>query len=105
MRMSSERNQAALILVFFLVGCKAKPLRVDIAPGYSGPVIVVCGSWSDDFQAITVNSTGTASNAICPSRRTELLIMQDGKRVYGDGPEVWEATGDGIPMSIRFTIR
>jgi len=106
MRKSCKGSLAALVLaiVFVLTGCKGKPLRVNIAHGYSGVVTIVCGSDTDDPQTITVDSTGRIENAPCPRHRPELLIMRDGKTISAEGPINWESAGDGNLVSIQFTI-
>jgi hypothetical protein len=93
-----------LAIVFVLTGCKGKPLRVNLAPGYKGAVTIVCGSDNDGSQAITVDTTGRIESAPCPRHRTDLLIMRDGKTISAEGEIKWESTGDGIPVSIQFTI-
>jgi hypothetical protein len=106
MRRNSEGDRVALVLaiMFVLTGCKGKPLRVNLAPGYKGAVTIVCGSYSDDSQTITVDATGRVENAPCSLHRTELLIMRDGKTISAEGEIKWDSTGDGIPVSIQFTI-
>jgi hypothetical protein len=91
-------------MVFVLAGCKERPVRVEIAPGYSGPVMIGCGSMSNDFETIIVDSTGQAESPRCPTHRVDLLIVRDGKRIFAEGPIKWESTGDKIPVSIQFTI-
>ena len=79
-------------------------MRVDIAHGYSGLVMIECGNRGDVYQTIAVDSTGRIRNVTCPSRPTELLIMRDGRRISTLGPINWKTTGDEIPLSIQFTI-
>ena len=107
MRRSSEGNRVALVLaiVFVVTGCKGEPIRVNIAPGYSGTVTILCGSDNDDSQTITVGSTGRVENAPCPRNRPELVIFRDGKTIFADGPIKWLTAGDGNLVSIQFTIR
>jgi CheY-like chemotaxis protein len=105
MRKSSTSNLVALVLMLVLAGCKGKPLRVNIAPGYSGEIIIDCGTSNDDYQPIEVGSTGYVAQGTCPSKHTELLISKDGKTVTAGGPITWATTGDGIPVSIHFAIR
>jgi hypothetical protein len=104
---SCNGSRAALVLAIVLaLGCKEeKPLLVNVAPGYSGAVTISCVSYGDDLQTITIDSSGRDSSGACPVRRTELLVMRNGKAIPTDGPVNWESTGDGFPVNIQFTIR
>jgi hypothetical protein len=99
--------RALLVLAVVLaLGCKAKkPLLVNVAPGFSGVVTITCDSNSDDFQTITIDSAGRNSIGTCPAQQTELVVVRDGKAVPPEGLVTWESTGDGVPVSIQFTIR
>jgi hypothetical protein len=80
-------------------------LRIDLAPGFSGPVKIGCGAANSDLHTIPINSTGQTDGASCPRHQVDLLIMRDGKRIFADGPIKWDYTGDGIAVGIHFTVR
>jgi hypothetical protein len=99
--------RAVLILAVVLaLGCKdKKPLLINVAPDFRGVVTIDCASNSDDLQTITIDSTGRNSSGACPAQQTELVIVRDGAAVPTEGLVNWKTTGDGIPVSIQFTIR
>jgi hypothetical protein len=94
----------ALVLALATISCKEKPWKVDVASGYKGPVKIDCGETSDDYYAVTVGPSGYAGLVVCPTHRTELLTTRDGKAITAD-EVTWTVTGDGIPVSIRFTVK
>jgi len=78
MRKSSEGNRVTpvLLVVLVLSGCKEKPLRVGIAPGYSGDATIGCRAQPDDPEVITVGSTGKIADVVCSRHRTALLLTR-----------------------------
>ena len=88
-----------------LLDCKQMPLRVDLAPGYSGVVKVSCTGASNDLHQVTVDSTGNGEIVRCPEQSVSLLIMRGGKSISPDGPIIWESTGDGITAGFHFSVR
>lgn len=107
MRKICTANRVALVLPLLLVlaGCQQRHWRVNIASGYSGPVSISCGAFSDESRTITVDSTGHADKVFCPVHPTELLIVRDGKTISPENPMNWLSTGDGITVGVEFIIR
>jgi hypothetical protein len=87
-----------------LAGCKRKPLRVDLAAGYSGKVTVSCTQASIDPQRVTVDSTGNGEIAPCPDQSVNVVIMRGGKSISAEGPISWDSTGDGIVVGFHFSV-
>jgi hypothetical protein len=89
-----------------LAGCKGKPVPVpvDLAPGYSGPVVITCALSRNDFHRITVDSTGHGQMAPCPQHPVDLVIERDGKPISSVGPISWDSTGDGITVGFHFSV-
>lgn len=87
-----------------LLGCKAS-LPANLSPGYSGEVQINCGSTRQNVKSIDVGATGRLDGARCPQSKTDLNIIRDGKEIAPIGHVIWETTGDGILVQIRFTVR
>ncbi|RXH54328.1 hypothetical protein [Granulicella sibirica] len=92
-------------ILLLLGGCrKADNLQVTLSPGYTGKVDISCASTSSTVANITVDPQGRAIDAVCPRHPAELIVLRDAKRIELDGPPDWLATGDGIPVAIRFSL-
>jgi hypothetical protein len=88
-----------------LLDCKQMPLRVDLAPGYSGMVEVSCTGASNNLDQVTVDSTGNGEITRCPKQSVDLAITRGGKSISPEGPIIWESTGDGITVGFHFSVR
>ena len=100
------RLRAVLTVVsaLMLSACKSKPLVVEVPAAFSGDVEINCGSSSANALSITVDFTGRVDGAVCPQHKVDLRIMRDGKSVEPTGNVVWETSGDGILVGIRFHV-
>ena len=104
--MHARWNKALLTAVTVIVGgCKNDPLQVNLAPGFLGDVQINCVSYGDNMKPINVGYSGRIDDAVCPHSKTVIKIKRDGKAVKPTGNVLWEETGDGIPVQIRFTVR
>jgi hypothetical protein len=102
-------NMIAILMLaagmpMLLAACKRIPLRVDLAPGYSGVVMISCTGASTDLHQVTVDSTGDAEIPGCPGRSVRLVIMRGGKSISPEGPVSWDSTGDGIVVGFHFSV-
>ncbi len=92
-------------MVMVLAGCQQIPLRVDLAPGYSGEVTLSCARASNAPHQVTVDSSGKGDIAPCPKQSVKLVIMRGGKSISAAGPISWDSTGDGIVVGFHFSVR
>jgi hypothetical protein len=95
----------AAYVALLIAGCKTRPLVIMLPSGYSGDVEINCGSTSKDVSSINVGNTGHIHDAICPLHKMKLNVVRNGRSVNPTGDVIWEVTGDGIPVAIRFAMR
>lgn len=95
----------ALAMQLISIGCKKRSTVIELPHGYTGAVLITCGDLRDDSPPITVDANGRADHAPCPHRSMDLTIVRDGQRISPIEVPVWETTGDGIPVSIHFSVR
>jgi hypothetical protein len=94
-----------LVLGVGLLGCNTRTTRVELSHGYTGDVTIDCRQNNNGIQTITVDSTGHVANGTCPKEPTKLIIVRDGRVIQPTQAATWETSGDGIPISIHFTVR
>jgi hypothetical protein len=88
-----------------VASCKSNPLRVELSSGFTGQVTISCHATGSTLTSVAVNAQGSAEAATCPSNPVDIMVVRDGKRIAVDGAAIWETTGDGLPVGIKFTVR
>ena len=105
----NKRNWTAVALMptifcpIIFSACKSDSLPVNLAPGFVGDVRINCVSAMENVRPVDIGATGNV-DAVCPMHRTALTITRGGKSVGPTGNVIWETTGDGIPVGIRFKV-
>ena len=94
---------AAACLFAAAIGC-SHPQEIDLTPGYTGKVTVLCDRFSDDSRPIQVDADGIARKATCPRSREPITVVRDGKAMQTIDAR-WSTTGDGIVLAIDFDVR
>jgi hypothetical protein len=95
---------AVSLLMLVMLSCRARSLQIEIPHGFSGPISVSCANTGDDFQTTTVDASGKGVAATCGRTVVDTRVVRDGKTIDVDSLK-WETTGDGIPLSLAFTVR
>lgn len=96
---------AAVVLVAgAMSGCN-KGFHVDLPQDFHGPVMLLCGPGQDQPADVHVPLGGSASGVPCPSKETEIAVTRGGQRVAPESKPVWQFRGDGVPVSIAFSVK
>jgi hypothetical protein len=93
-----------LIVVAPIFGCRYSEVRITVPHGYRGTVLLSCQTESEINVSAAVDDLGNGSLATCPTKRTHIYVIQDGRTTAVDDAQ-WNKTGDGHLTGVRIAIR
>jgi hypothetical protein len=79
-------------------------LRIEVPHNFSGSVHVECGGYGGTLQVTAVGADGHGVTPTCTSQPVDVVVERDGKAIEVDSLK-WARTGDGIPVSLDFSVR